>query len=109
MAQFDVLIVDDDDVTRDGWRELLAGEGFTVDTAQDGSQALDTIRRNDVGVVLLDVGLPGISGLDVLASCANERSPTKWSECAANPFSLSTSRSWRRPAAPSSRRARRTA
>ena len=77
MAKYDVLVVDDDDATRDGLRELLVREGFSVDTAREGSQALDTIRRHDVGVVLLDVGLPGMSGLDVLARCAHEGRPAK--------------------------------
>ena len=72
MAAYDVLIVDDDQATRDGLRELLAVGGLSVQTAQDGSQALDTIRTHDVGVVLLDVGLPGMSGLDVMARCAEE-------------------------------------
>jgi FixJ family two-component response regulator/anti-sigma regulatory factor (Ser/Thr protein kinase) len=77
MAKYDVLIVDDDDTTRDGLRELLARNGFSVDTARDGPQALATIRGHDVGVVLLDVRLPGMSGLEVLAHCAGERRPTK--------------------------------
>ena len=77
MAKYDVLIVEDDAATRDGLRELLAQSGFSVETAADGSQALDTIRSHDVGVVLLDVGLPGMSGLDVLARCADERRPAK--------------------------------
>ena len=77
MAKYDVLIVEDDAATRDGLRELLAQSGFSVQTAADGSRALDTIRSHDVGVVLLDVGLPGMSGLDVLARCADERRPAK--------------------------------
>jgi DNA-binding response OmpR family regulator len=77
MAQYDVLIVDDDAPTRDGLRELLALNGFSVDTAQDGLQALATIRGHDVGVVLLDVGLPGMSGLEVLARCGQEKRRTK--------------------------------
>ena len=77
MARYDVLIVEDDAATRDGLRELLAQSGFSVETAADGSRALDTIRSHDVGVVLLDVGLPGMSGLDVLARCADERRPAK--------------------------------
>jgi FixJ family two-component response regulator len=77
MAKYDVLIVDDDDTTRDGLCELLALNGFRVETAQDGIQALATIRGHDVGVVLLDVRLPGMSGLEVMARCAHERRPTK--------------------------------
>jgi FixJ family two-component response regulator/anti-sigma regulatory factor (Ser/Thr protein kinase) len=77
MAQYDVLVVDDDDTTRDGLRALLALNGFSVETAQDGPQALATIRGHDVGVALLDIRLPGMSGLEVLAQCAHERRPTK--------------------------------
>lgn len=77
MAKYDVLIVDDDETTRNGLRELLVSNGFSVVTADDGPQALDTIRGHDVGVVLLDVLLPGMSGLDVLACCAQEKRPAK--------------------------------
>jgi FixJ family two-component response regulator/anti-sigma regulatory factor (Ser/Thr protein kinase) len=77
MAHYDVLIVDDDDTARSGLRELLALSGFSVDTAQDGAQALATIREHHVGVVLLDVRLPGMSGLEVLARCARESKATK--------------------------------
>jgi DNA-binding NtrC family response regulator len=77
MAGSDVLIVDDDDATRDGLRELLALAGFSVETEQDGVQALESIRGHDVKVVLLDVLLPGLGGLDVLARCAEERRRAK--------------------------------
>ncbi len=77
MAAVDVLLVDDDDATREGLRELLTLNGFSVDTAQDGPQALDAIRRHNVGVVLLDVNLPGMGGLEVLARCAKEKGPEK--------------------------------
>ena len=73
MAEYDVLVVDDDDAARNGLRELLALSGLSVDTAQDGPQALAAIHRHDVGVVLLDVRLPGMSGLDVLARCTHDR------------------------------------
>jgi CheY-like chemotaxis protein/anti-sigma regulatory factor (Ser/Thr protein kinase) len=77
MAGSDVLIVDDDDATRDGLRELLALAGFSVETEKDGVQALESIRGHDVKVVLLDVLLPGLGGLDVLARCAEERRRAK--------------------------------
>jgi two-component system, OmpR family, response regulator len=73
MTAPDVLIVDDDDATRDGLCELLALDGFSVDVEKDGARALETIRTHDIQVVLLDVLLPGIGGLDVLARCAEER------------------------------------
>jgi CheY-like chemotaxis protein/anti-sigma regulatory factor (Ser/Thr protein kinase) len=68
----DVLVVDDDDATRDGLCELLALDGFNVGCEKDGAQALERIRTHDVKVVLLDVLLPGLGGLDVLARSAEE-------------------------------------
>ena len=77
MARFDVLVVDDDDATRDGLRELLTRAGFDRDDAHDGAAALEKIDRNDFGVVLLDVQLPGVGGLDVLARCVEKQTPSK--------------------------------
>jgi len=77
MAAVDVLLVDDDDATRDGLSELLRLNGFSVDTAQNGPQALETIRGHNVGVVLLDMCLPGMGGLEVLKRCAEEKGSEK--------------------------------
>src|SRR6476620_6088500 len=76
MTHADLLVVDDDDATREGLRDLLADAGFTVDTARDGAEAITKMQNHDFKVVLLDVRLPRISGLDVLARCrGNRRSP----------------------------------
>ena len=57
--------------------ELLAAAGFTVDDASDGAEALKKIDGGNFRVVLLDVQLPGVCGLDVLRRCAARPSPTK--------------------------------
>ena len=72
MPKCDVLVVDDDDATREGLCELLALAGFSARAEKDGLQALEAIREHDINVVLLDVLLPGLGGLDVLARCAEE-------------------------------------
>lgn len=72
MPRYDVLVVDDDRVTREGLGEFLSEAGLSVDGAQDGTEALEKARAHEVGVVLLDINLPGISGLDVLARCAEQ-------------------------------------
>ena len=77
LDRFDVLIVDDDNATREGLGALLANAGFSVDTANDGATALDKLERHDFGVALLDIRLPGIDGLDVLARCVAKRQPAK--------------------------------
>ena len=77
MGHADVLIVDDDEATREGLGELLSGAGFTCDTASDGAEAVAKTDTHDFGVVLLDIRLPRIGGLDVLARCIAKPSPSK--------------------------------
>jgi CheY-like chemotaxis protein/anti-sigma regulatory factor (Ser/Thr protein kinase) len=77
MSDFDVLVVDDDAPTRLGLCDLMTGTGFTVDAARDGVEALDKIDRHTFGVVLLDIQLPDVGGLDVLARCMSKPSPAK--------------------------------
>ncbi len=77
MAHHDVLIVDDDDATREGLSLLLNHAGFRCDTASDGAEALEKIDLHDFGVVLLDVRLPRMGGLDVLARCVAKPTPSK--------------------------------
>jgi CheY-like chemotaxis protein/anti-sigma regulatory factor (Ser/Thr protein kinase) len=77
VADSDVLIVDDDDATREGLRALLGGAGFACETANDGAEAVEKIDRHDFGVVLLDMRLPRVGGLDVLAHCTAKPRPAK--------------------------------
>lgn len=77
MVHSDVLIVDDDAATREGLSELVSSAGFSFDTANDGAEAMKKIDTQDFRVVLLDVRLPGIGGLDVLARCTATSSHPK--------------------------------
>ena len=60
-----VLVVDDDEGLRESCR-LILEEEFDVLDAPDAAQALETLRRHEVDVVLLDVRLPGMDGLEAL-------------------------------------------
>ncbi|MGY6499705.1 MAG: EAL domain-containing protein [Acidimicrobiales bacterium] len=62
-----VLVVDDDDAVRRLLVRALGRRGFELIEATDGTAALDAIRSREIDVVLLDAGLPDISGLDVLS------------------------------------------
>jgi CheY-like chemotaxis protein/anti-sigma regulatory factor (Ser/Thr protein kinase) len=62
-----VLIVDDDRALRHALAALLEEAGHAVAQAGDGTDALRALADGSVDVVLLDVGLPDMSGLDVLA------------------------------------------
>jgi DNA-binding NtrC family response regulator len=61
-----ILIADDEEVMRDVLSTLLSSESYKVDLAASGSQALDMIREKDYSVVLLDLMMPGLDGLQVL-------------------------------------------
>jgi DNA-binding NtrC family response regulator len=63
-----VLVVDDDLSIRRTLEELLAKDGHDVATASDGTEALTALRAGGIDAVLLDLGLPGADGLDVLAA-----------------------------------------
>ena len=61
-----VLIADDNVDAADSLAELLRLEGFEVHVAYDGAQALATFARVDPDAALLDVGMPHVSGLEVV-------------------------------------------
>lgn len=70
-----LLVVDDNEMNRDLLSRRLERKGFRVLTAVDGMQALDTIAASAIDLVLLDVMMPGITGLDVLRAVRETRSP----------------------------------
>ena len=60
-----ILVVDDEPRIVDLARDYLEHAGFRVITASDGRAAVDTARRDRPDLVVLDLGLPGLDGLDV--------------------------------------------
>jgi len=60
-----VLVVEDDEATRGALRALLDDAGYVCDVAPDGERAVDAMRDTRFDLVLLDLGLPGMSGADV--------------------------------------------
>jgi CheY-like chemotaxis protein len=66
MAMPRILIVDDDDNQRLLYRELFEDEGYTVVEASDGRAALACIERDPPDVVVLDINMPGMDGLQTL-------------------------------------------
>ena len=60
-----VLVVDDEKLIVKGIKFSLEQDGFLVDMAYDGEEALSLVRANDYSLILLDVMLPKIDGLEV--------------------------------------------
>jgi CheY-like chemotaxis protein len=65
-AEKPVLVVDDEEIVRDSVTEWLKSEGYNVDSAEDGLEALKKIKEGEYDVVVLDMKLPGMDGLAVL-------------------------------------------
>jgi DNA-binding NtrC family response regulator len=61
-----ILIIDDQDAIRESLDTLLTLEGFTVSAAADGPAGLELLSRNEYDLLLLDLALPGQSGIDLL-------------------------------------------
>jgi diguanylate cyclase (GGDEF)-like protein/PAS domain S-box-containing protein len=61
-----VLIVDDERGQRDSLREMISLYGYDVETASSGCEALDTLGNASFDLLLLDLNMPGLSGLDVI-------------------------------------------
>ena len=65
MAEKTILIVDDNPVNLKLIRILLAGEGYDVHTASDGENALRVLQDLRPQMILMDIQLPGIDGLEL--------------------------------------------
>lgn len=65
ISQNKILVVEDDDDSREFLRDALELEGYEITLAKDGEEGLNSIRRNRPNLVLLDIMIPKINGLDL--------------------------------------------
>lgn len=61
-----VLVIEDDQKMRSGLVELLGDEGYLVETAENGQTGLEKIKKKDYDVVLTDLIMPAVGGMEVL-------------------------------------------
>lgn len=61
-----VIVIDDDLYIRELYEEVLKTEGFDVDTAVNGQEALDKLLKGGYDMILLDIMMPKIDGLGVM-------------------------------------------
>ena len=72
-----LLVVDDNEANRDALSRRLRNRGYVVSVAADGAEALALVYTLTLDLVLLDVEMPGISGLEVLSQIRAHRSDTE--------------------------------
>src|SRR3954468_15635162 len=68
-----VLIIEDEVALRDSLKEKLAEAGFTVDVASDGEEGLFGALEFPLDVAIVDLGLPKVSGLEVIRRVREQR------------------------------------
>lgn len=61
-----ILLVEDDVVLADGISRILRGHGMVVDVVHSGTEADSLLERSEVSIVVLDIGIPGIDGFEVV-------------------------------------------
>lgn len=69
-----VLVVDDDPVVGTSYNRVLSNKGYAVITAHDAAEALEQLRREEVDLVVTDIKMPGMDGLQ-LAEAVKARRP----------------------------------
>jgi len=67
-----VLVVDDEQTVRDLLKRTLEGVGYEVVTAGSGLEALERVCEQEIGVVLLDIKMPGMTGMEVLGKLTTD-------------------------------------
>ncbi len=72
-----LLVVDDNEMNRDMLSRRLRRHKYTVAVAESGPRALEMIARQEFALVLLDIEMPGMSGLEVLTTLRKQYSPVE--------------------------------
>jgi len=68
-----VLAIDDDPMARDIYRVILEEAGFAVTLAADGKSGLEAFRKGKFDCVIIDIFMPGMTGLDVIEAMDPEK------------------------------------
>src|ERR1700722_11539870 len=72
-----LMVVDDDLYIRELYVEILKGEGYTVESAQNGEEALNKLREGGYDLILLDIMMPKLDGLGVMDALSANPPQTK--------------------------------
>ncbi|UCB45026.1 MAG: sigma-54-dependent Fis family transcriptional regulator [Spirochaetota bacterium] len=65
-GQANILVIDDDEAMRDSCKQALSRDGNRVEVAKDGLIGLDMLKKEAFDLVILDLKMPGLDGMDVL-------------------------------------------
>lgn len=69
-----ILVVEDNDLNRKLFCDVLKANGFEVDPVGDGNEVLDTARSVTPDLIIMDIQLPGVSGVDLIEAAKQDES-----------------------------------
>ena len=72
-----ILLVEDDKFIRDSFSERLRSDKYEVNSAKNGGEAIDKITANNFDVVITDIGMPRVNGIEVLKFTKKNKPKTK--------------------------------
>ena len=72
-----ILLAEDDRFIRDSFVERLRSDKYEVSSAKNGEEAIDKITANDFDVVITDIGMPKVNGIEVLRFTKKNKPKTK--------------------------------
>ncbi len=72
-----ILLVEDEAIVRESLRDWLIEDGYNVDVAKDGEEALEKIKEEEFRIIVLDLKLPGIDGLQVFEEAKELKPKTR--------------------------------
>ena len=73
-----IMLVEDETSIRETMAEFLAEEGFEILQAADGLEALEVFRENQPDLIILDLMLPKLDGLEVCKAAKNPMCRSSW-------------------------------
>lgn len=73
MAKGRILVIDDEDIVRISCKRALTPEGYEVDVAASGLEGLELFGRGQYDLVIIDLKMPGIDGMEVLKNIKKDR------------------------------------
>ena len=66
-----IVLAEDNELLRKSLSFFLESKGFIVDQFSDGKEALESIEKNEYGLILTDINMPGISGMEITQHVRN--------------------------------------
>src|SRR3990167_5447728 len=66
MNQPRILVIEDEEYLRDLYQEVLSDQGYFVESAKDGNEGIEKIKKGGWDLVMLDIILPGMDGIEIM-------------------------------------------